>query len=185
MLGAVAGDPQWRAVAFADDYVTGYQNDLPVIPIHEIAANDFVACGVGNPVWREDMIQRAGSNVANVIHETAINHGTIFLPSVVCANVFVSMDAVICEGASLNIGAVVGPRAKLGPYVTMNQYAVAASDSRIYSQSYIGMGAKILEGRKVAPRSMIAAGAVVTKDIDESGYVWAGVPAVKKKAWEM
>lgn len=193
VLGAVAGDPKWQVVAFGDDDETlqdTRQNGIQIIPVDQIdnrvfPFGDMVISGIGNPVKRHDIMHRACLPHATVIHDTATIHGFVLAGSLVCANVFVSIDATVSNGVTLNIGAVVGPSATISHSVTVNQYAVIASGSFVGKLSYIGMGAKILEGRTVAPRTMVAAGAVVTKDIGEPGYVWAGVPAVCKKAWEM
>ncbi|MBS0236712.1 MAG: gamma carbonic anhydrase family protein [Proteobacteria bacterium] len=49
-------------------------------------------------------------------------------------------------------------------------------------QSFIGMGAKIIDHAVVQPRAMVAAGAVVTPNqVIQTGELWAGVPAKLKR----
>ena len=42
---------------------------------------------------------------------------------------------------------------------------------------YIGSGAKIIGDIKIASNTVIGAGAVVVKSIEEENTTWAGVPA--------
>ena len=51
---------------------------------------------------------------------------------------------------------------------------------RIRDDVYIGSRVTILSGVTIESRVVIAAGAVVNKDCD-SGYLYAGIPAVKKR----
>lgn len=47
---------------------------------------------------------------------------------------------------------------------------------------WIGCGARILAGSRIGSRSVIAAGAVVTKRLDPNG-LYTGVPATRKKQY--
>ncbi len=95
----------------------------------------------------------------NVFEEgLAIPHyGTI----VVHANAKIGKNCRLLEG--VNIGATNGSH----------------EAARIGNNCFIGSGAKIVGAIKIADDVAIGAGAVVTKDIDEPGTTWAGVPAKK------
>lgn len=42
---------------------------------------------------------------------------------------------------------------------------------------WLGAGVKVMPGVKIAPKIIVGAGAVVTKDLDMEGWLYAGVPA--------
>lgn len=42
---------------------------------------------------------------------------------------------------------------------------------------WLGAGCKVMPGVKIAPRIIVGAGAVVTKDLDKEGWLYAGIPA--------
>lgn len=42
---------------------------------------------------------------------------------------------------------------------------------------WLGAGSKVMPGVKIAPRIIVGAGAVVTKDLGKEGWLYAGVPA--------
>jgi UDP-2-acetamido-3-amino-2,3-dideoxy-glucuronate N-acetyltransferase len=46
----------------------------------------------------------------------------------------------------------------------------------VAAEAHVGMGAVVLEGRKVGRRAVVGAGAVVTRDVPD-GCVVVGVPA--------
>lgn len=50
-------------------------------------------------------------------------------------------------------------------------------DVVIGNDCWIGANVTILKGVVVAPGSVVAAGALVTKDLDEPNCIWGGVPA--------
>ena len=95
-------------------------------------------------------------------------------------------DIYIGEGSNIQDGSilhvtddlpcVVGERVVVGHHVNLHA-------CHIGDQCLIGIGSIILSGAKIAPQTVIAAGAVVTENSQlEPGYVYAGIPAkpVKK-----
>ena len=42
---------------------------------------------------------------------------------------------------------------------------------------WLGAGCKVMPGVKIAPKIIVGAGAVVTKDLNKTGWLYAGVPA--------
>lgn len=42
---------------------------------------------------------------------------------------------------------------------------------------WLGAGCKVMPGVTIAPRIIVGAGSVVTKDLDKEGWLYAGVPA--------
>lgn len=52
---------------------------------------------------------------------------------------------------------------------------------KIGEGSWIGARAMILPGVTIAPHSIVAAGSVVTKNLDKSGWLYGGIPAIPIK----
>jgi sugar O-acyltransferase (sialic acid O-acetyltransferase NeuD family) len=103
-------------------------------------------------------------------------------------------DVRIGGGAVLMAGAVVNPNATLGENVIVNTCASVDHDCvlgnavhlspgahlagavRVGDESWIGLGAVVLEGRSIGERTIVGAGAVVTRDL-AADVVAYGVPA--------
>ena len=109
----------------------------------------------------------------------------------------IGKDAVIMMGAVINIGAVVGARTMIDMNAVLGARAIIGRDCHIGAGAVIagvleppsrkpvvvrdhvlvGANAVVLEGVTVGRGSVVAAGAVVIKNVP-SGVVVAGIPAV-------
>lgn len=68
---------------------------------------------------------------------------------------------------------------KIGNYVTVGHKAMLHG-CHIGDEAFIGMGAILLDGSKVAPRSFLAAGSLLPQGKEtESGFMYMGSPAKK------
>jgi acetyltransferase EpsM len=106
----------------------------------------------------------------------------------------VAADVRLGAGTVVMAGAVVNPNATLGENVIINTCASVDHDCvlgnavhlspgvhlgggvRVGDETWIGLGAVVLEGRTVGERTVVGAGAVVTRDLP-SDVVAYGVPA--------
>lgn len=68
---------------------------------------------------------------------------------------------------------------QIGKYTTVAPNAVVLGRVKISELCYIGSNSTILPEKKIGMKSIIGAGAVVTKDVKEEAIV-IGVPARKK-----
>ncbi len=111
---------------------------------------------------------------------------------------FVSQGARLGPGCFINTRAVIATRTSLAAHVLVNRGALIAHDNliegfvtvspaaatggyvRLREGCYIGMGALILPEVTVGRNAVVAAGAVVMRDVPDHCLV-AGVPAVVKK----
>lgn len=89
---------------------------------------------------------------------------------------------VIEDQATVSPRAIVLSHLSVGfmDHPLVNQYPKSVYKTRIGSGSFVGTNATILGGLMIGKKSIVAAGAVVTKDVKESTMV-AGVPAGFKK----
>lgn len=76
----------------------------------------------------------------------------------------------------INRGCLIGHHVQIGDYVTISPGVNIARKSKIGDLCFIGMSAVILDGISVGANSVVASGAVVTKDVPASVQVM-GIPA--------
>ena len=193
--------PEYRVIGFIDeDPELGPEwHGAPVWPLQKAAVlpwqeneatgatgigNLVAACAIGDPVARKriwDQLKAYGwAESPSLIHPSVdFNSSELPIGAVVCQNCVVQPMAVLGDYSTMNVGAVLGPGAIVEDYVTVNGQTFICANSKVRSFSYIGVGAKILQGLEVAEGVTVGAGAVVTKDILEHWTTWAGVPARK------
>ena len=89
------------------------------------------------------------------------------------ARIIIGKDCMISYGVHLRTDM---HRHDLSSPTPMRLQGYSEADIVICDNVWIGFGAQIMSGVTVGSNSIIAAGAVVTKDVP-SGEVWGGVPA--------
>lgn len=137
-------------------------------------------CAVGSTKRKQFISQalNAGLKFTSVVHPSAqvsdssrVGQGTIVSPGVI-----VAAQTTIGSHVIINRGALIGHHAKIGDYVTISPGANIAGRTLIGDCCYIGMGSIVIDGISIGRNSIVAAGAVVTRDVPESVMV-AGIPA--------
>lgn len=142
-----------------------------------------VDIGPGCFVWEFTKIRSGAVIGANV----TIGMNVYIGPGVVIgSNCKIQNNAMIYEPAAIGSGVFIGP----GVILTNDKHPRATNPSgqrlgqgdwnqvgvEIQDQASIGAGAICIAPIVVGKRAMIAAGAVVTKDVP-NGETWAGIPA--------
>ncbi|MFQ6581341.1 acetyltransferase [Priestia megaterium] len=182
---------QWEEIAFLDDRedisevlgipIVGKLADLSALKSEYEYA--FVAIG---------------SNTARFKWTEKLSHHGFKIPILIHPSSTVSTKSLIEEGTVIMAGAVINPDARIGRSCIINtastidhdctlQDGVHASPGthiggtvNIGERTWIGIGATIINNIAIGSNCVIAAGAVVTKDIPSNVLV-AGVPAVIKE----
>ena len=159
----------------------------PVIWVDDIApmAKDHdVICGISTTLRHRFVAQVSvhGFRFATLIHPAAcisprssIGAGCIIEPGVVIAS-----HTTVCKHVFLNRGVLVGHDTRIDSYASLQPGANVAGVCHISESTYVGMGSVVIDHTVVGRNSVIAAGAVVTKNIPDNVMV-AGVPAQIKK----
>lgn len=116
------------------------------------------------------------------------------LPPIVSTSAIISEDVIIGEGTVILEGAIINPGAELGKCVIVNTCAVVEHDCvmgdfvhltagsiagggvEIMRNSILGIGAKVIQYKKVCENCLIGAGSIVIKDILIPG-TYFGIPA--------
>lgn len=146
--------------------------------------DSYFVIAIGNPNVRE----RISNFMTGVKWYTAIH------PS----STISTMSTCIGEGTVVMANAVINPYSQIGNHCIINTNATVEHDNviedfahisvgtklagtvRIGKRTWVGVGATISNGINVCEDCMIGAGAVVVKNIEESG-TYVGVPARKIK----
>jgi len=142
--------------------------------------------GIGNPRLRKifaDKFQKLGGKLTSTIspysnlghYEVNIGEGCNIMTGVVITN-----DIKIGHGVLINLNCTIGHDSTLGNFVELSPGVHISGNCNIGSYCNIGTNASILPKLSIGNNVIVAAGAVVTKDVPDNCMV-AGVPAIIKK----
>lgn len=166
---------------------------FPVITSYEQAHEVFrtieqmtFCLGLGNPVLRYRMTQQfeqIGGVLVSVISPkadigtfgTKLMSGCCVLPGTV-----ITTNVSLGRGCLVNPNVTISHDSVLGDFVEVSPGVNITGNCRIGDFSFLGSNCVILPKVKVGKNVIVAAGAVVTKDVPDNCMV-AGVPAVIKK----
>ena len=141
-----------------------------------------VIIGIGNSSIREKVVNELpdATEYPIIIDPTAvvsewvkIGEGTI-----VCAGTIITCDIEIGKHCQFNLHSTVGHDCKIGDYFTSAPGAKLSGECVIGKHVYFGTLSAIRQGIKVVNNVVVGMGAMVVKDILESG-VYIGAPAKK------
>ncbi len=111
-------------------------------------------------------------------------HVIIEKSAVIMMGAVINIGAVIGEGTMIDMGAIVGARGTIGKYCHIGAGAVVAgvleppSKQPVIVEDHVLVGANavLLEGVRIGHHAVVAAGAIVTQDVEPYAVV-AGSPA--------
>lgn len=177
---------KWKNIVFLDDDASITEcMGLNVVGKTEDAfkfANDadiFVA--VGNNEIREHVqnkLESAGIELPLLIHPAATIGAEVEIGvgSVIMAGVVINSATQIGKGCIINTAATVDHDNRIADFVHVSPGAHLAGMVEIGKKTWIGIGSIISNNLTITGNCKIGAGAVVVKDISESG-TYVGVPA--------
>ncbi|MCM1461041.1 MAG: acetyltransferase [Bacteroides sp.] len=143
-----------------------------------------VIVAIGNVKSRKRISEQYQNRLVTLVHPDAIIADNVKLGAgtVIMAGTVINADAVIGNGCIVNTGSSIDHDCMIGDYVHVAVGAHLCGMVTIESDTWIGAGAVISNNISVCSNCMIGAGAVVVKDIKESGtYVGCPVRGVKSK----
>jgi acetyltransferase-like isoleucine patch superfamily enzyme len=135
-------------------------------------------------------IQEIRNLLSDIIGATVSESTTVFAPFYtnfgkfisIGKNVFINHACSFLDmgGITIEDGALIGPRVNLvtenHPLSPNERSSLLTRPIRIRQKAWIGAGATILPGVTIGQNAVVAAGAVVTKDVADNTIV-AGIPA--------
>lgn len=180
MAGIVRASPAYEIVGFLDDVHSDRHGqefcEAPVLGGRE-QLGKLLAGGVrhaiigfGDNGMRRTLAQSlvsVGFELGRALHPraTIAPDVTLGAGTVIVAGAVVNPNATIGANVIVNTCASVDHDCVLGDAVHVAPGARLAGGVRVDSESWIGLGAVVLEGRTIGPGTMVGAGAVVTRDL--------------------
>jgi len=182
---------QWEEVAFLDD-----REDISEVLGIPIVGKLADLSALKNKY--EYAFVAIGSNNARVKWTKKLSDHSFKIPTLIHPSSTVSTKSSIEEGTVIMAGAVINPNARIGRSCIINTASTIDHDCllqdgvhtspgahlggtvKVGERTWICIGATIINNINIGCNSIIAAGAVVTKDVPSNVLV-AGVPAVIKE----
>jgi sugar O-acyltransferase (sialic acid O-acetyltransferase NeuD family) len=160
-------------------------NDKPILGdldwLIKNAADVQVICGVGDPLLRKRLVEKAqsyGSNFDNAIHPSAILTKRITLGHgiVIGAGCILTNQISIGNHVHINVGCTISHDAAIGAFTTLSPGIHVAGYVSLGVGCFVGTAATIIDRKNIGAWSVVGAGSVIISDVPELTTV-AGVPA--------
>ncbi len=179
--------PTWYIQGFIDDDQTiwgstrdGYSILGGCDYLRAIGDKAWAVCAVGNAHTRKKIVQNLGDSVnyATVIDPSVImdNSVSIGVGTIICAGTIITVDVKIGDYVIINLDSTIGHDDVIDDYVTLYPSVNVSGMCHLSECVEMGTGSQIIQGLSICPDSIVGAGAVVVRDIAESG-TYVGVPA--------
>jgi sugar O-acyltransferase (sialic acid O-acetyltransferase NeuD family) len=178
-LGHTADD-----LVLVDDYLPVVElHRVPVRRPYDVTGGAFVVA-VADPSVRRTLSKRMighGLVPTSIVHPSAVLAHDV-RPSDGClilANAFVSTGVRLAMHAQVQYNVTVGHDSMLDEFVTLLPGATVSGNVTLRSDVTVGCNASVLQTLTIGARTMIGAGAVVTRN-QSADRVVVGVPAREK-----
>ncbi|MDX5476038.1 MAG: acetyltransferase [Bacillaceae bacterium] len=177
---------RWQSIYFLDDNqylnfslgfeVIGKSNEA----IRHI--NDFdIFVGIGKNTVRkkiQESLEVEGAAIPTLIHPNATLGGQVEVApgTAIMAGVVINCSTKIGKGCIINTGATVDHDNVIEDFVHVSPGVHLAGTVKVGQGSWLGIGSIVSNNINITSNCMVGAGAVVVKDITETG-TYVGVPA--------
>ena len=144
------------------------------------------ALGVGGPKLRKQLSDRflkAGGELVSVISPKCNIGGfgnTIGIGSSIMTGTVITNDVTLGKGCLINLNCTIGHDSILEDFVELSPNVNISGRCRIGAYTTIGTNAVVIPDVVIGENCLVAAGAVVTRDVPDNCLV-AGVPAIVKR----
>jgi sugar O-acyltransferase (sialic acid O-acetyltransferase NeuD family) len=181
---------QWEEIAFLDDRedisevlgipIVGKLADLPALKSEYEYAFVAIGSNTARLKWTEKLNQYA-FKIPILIHPSSTVSGksTIGEGTVIMAGAVINTDAIIGRSCIINTASTIDHDCILQDGVHTSPGTHLGGTVKIGERTWICIGATIINNINIGCDSVIAAGAVVTRDVPSNVLV-AGVPAFIK-----
>lgn len=145
--------------------------------------NIYYVCAIGNAKVKKDIIENKCSKynikAATLIHPSVImskRYNEIGDGCIICAGNIITVNCNIGNHVTLNLDCTVGHDVFINNYTTIYPSVNISGNCNIGECVEVGTGSQIIQGKKIGNNSIVGAGSVVVKDIENNRTV-VGVPA--------
>ncbi len=175
-----------------DNIPTKLYNKYTVLRNIEEATNYFknmdnrFTIGIGNPLLRRGLYDKfksiGGVFVSTISPKASIGNfgNSIEKGCNIMTGVVITNDVTVKKGTLINLNCTIGHDSIVGEFVEISPGTHISGNCNIGNFTVIGTNATILPKISIGNNVIVAAGAVVTKNVPDNCMV-AGVPAVIKK----
>ena len=182
---------EWNILGFIDEKVGEFNGKYKVYQNDEwvTKTNDdiHIVFGLGNPSVVSKLVKLYSINpnikYPTLIHPNVIGDWdriTIGEGNIICAGNIFTTDIHIGAFNVFNLDCTIGHDTVIGNYNVINPSVNISGGVQLNNEILFGTGCQILQYLKVIDKTIIGAGAVVTKNIEKSG-VYVGSPAKRIK----
>lgn len=179
----------WNLLGFIDANVGQSNGKYSVFNNDEwlVSTTDQVnvVFGVGNPALLKKLVKKFSVNSSieypNLIHPNVIkdsNRISIGVGNVVCASNTFTTDIKIGNFNVFNIDCTVGHDTIIGDYNIINPSVNISGGVQVGNEVLLGTNSIVLQYKQICSKSIIGAGALITKDVLIPG-TYIGSPAKK------
>jgi sugar O-acyltransferase (sialic acid O-acetyltransferase NeuD family) len=151
--------------------------------------NEDIECfiAVGSPNIKQKIYSKLKNknNISfpNLIHKSVVldeRFVKLGFGNILCSHVSVTTNIVIGNFVHINLNCTLGHDSRIEDFVTCSPGCNISGNVNIQNLAYLGTNCIIIENKKIASNVIIGAGAVVVKDLLESG-TYVGMPCKKIK----
>lgn len=181
----------WNLKGFLDDNeaVQGtLQGGYPVVGgcsyLADVLRETWVICAVGCTKARKKLVEKV-NQYEKVRFATLVDTGVVCSKrvsvgegSIICAGTVLTVDISIGNHVIINLDCTVGHDVRIEDYVTLYPSVNVSGGAVIGECVELGTGMQVLQGKRICEGSVVGAGAVVVKDVEEKG-TYVGVPVKK------
>jgi sugar O-acyltransferase (sialic acid O-acetyltransferase NeuD family) len=145
----------------------------------------LIGIGYKHMKIRQELFERFRHQIpfGKIIHSSCIIHNSVSIGSgsIVYSGTHIDMGALIGENCLIYNGCIIAHDTQIASHTILSPGVKIAGFSKIESLVNLGIGTIISDNVTVAMGTKTGAGAVVVKNIDESG-LYVGIPAKKIKS---
>lgn len=180
----------WKILGYIDDgipkgrIVDGYEVLGGIEHLEQYNEPIYVACAVGAAKTRKKIIEKLSKNemvrFPNLIDPSVEMSDLIQWGkgNIVCAGTILTVNIRIEDFCIITVACTIGHDDVLDSFVTVYPSVNISGNVHIGQCSELGTGTQIIQGIEIKEESIIGAGSVVVKNIEESG-TYVGVPVKK------
>ncbi len=182
----------YEIVGFFDDNIEKkgtLVNHIPVLDtteyLYQYQSVESVVIAIANPILKKKVYKHSkdiGFQYPNLIHPTVIMGGNAKLGvgNIIGVNSILSTEVTLQDFVTVNPQCGIGHESELRSFTTLYWNVNISGNVTIQEGCELGSKSCVLQGLNITRHAIIGAGAVVIKDIHESG-TYIGVPAGKIK----